>query len=82
MKELAFDKIFKNPRFRILKYAFQGIMMCELCTLDRVVIRPEKRKKKFCRFISCGEENFVELPALERKYGPEMKALAKLMLKD
>ena len=56
--------------------------MCELCTLDRVVIRPEKRKKKFCRFISCGEENFVELPALERKYGPEMKALAKLMLKD
>jgi len=59
-----------------------GIMMCELCTLDRVVIRPEKRKKKFCRFISCGEENFVELPALERKYGPEMKALAKLMLKE
>ena len=57
-------------------------MMCELCTLDRVVIRPEKRSKKFCRFFYCGEENFVELPAIERKYGQEMKQLARLMLKD
>lgn len=59
-----------------------GIMLCEICTLDRVMIRPEKRNKKICKFFTCGEENFVELPAIERLYGNEMKAIAKKMLKE
>jgi len=58
-----------------------GILLCELCTLDRVVIRPEKRKKKVACF-TCGEENYVELPAIDRKYGKEMKEIAKKMLKE
>ena len=56
-------------------------MLCELCTLDRVVIRPEKRSKKVCKIFTCGEENYVELPAIERRYGLKMKEIAKKMLK-
>merc|ERR1712098_392746 len=37
-----------------------GILLCELCTLDRVIIRPEKRSKVFCKFFTCFEESFVE----------------------
>merc|ERR1712227_1199815 len=59
-----------------------GILLCELCTLDRVIIRPEKRSKVFCKFFTCFEESFVELPNIERRYGKEMKKIAKLMLKD
>jgi len=59
-----------------------GVMLCELCTLDRVVIKPRTRNKKICRFFSCGEENYVDLPAIEVKYGKGMKSIAKKMLKE
>lgn len=59
-----------------------GVMMCELCTLDRVIIRPEKRNKVFCKFFSCGEELFVKIPSIEKKYGKEFKSIAKKMLQE
>jgi len=59
-----------------------GILLCEICTLDRVIIRPEKRKQPFCKFFTCGEKEVVELPAIEGRYGNEVKKIAKKMLKQ
>merc|ERR1711970_318940 len=60
-----------------------GIMLVEIVTLDRAVIKPEKHERNFCGLCSCGTVSTVEVPQFkERLYGTELHKIAKMMLTE
>lgn len=57
-----------------------GVMLIEICTLRRVMIKPTRRARKFL-CIKCGEKISVEIPPIPEKYGYELMTIARKMLK-
>ena len=57
-----------------------GVMMIEMCTLQKVAVKPRKTKKRFLCFTS--EVTVVDIPPIPKQYGTKLMSIAKSMLKE
>lgn len=60
-----------------------GVMLVEIVTLDRAIIKPVKRERTLCGICSIGSQSVVDVPQFkERIYGTEIHKIAKKMLTE
>jgi len=57
-----------------------GVMMIEMCTLQKVTVKPTKKTKRFLCFTS--EVTVVDIPEIPKQYGTKLMSIAKSMLKE
>jgi len=59
-----------------------GIMLVEIVTLDRAVIKPTRKEKTLCGF-ACGTTSVVEVPEFRKGiYGTKLHEIARKMLTE